>query len=268
MLDHIIAIVKEAAALTREAFSVHNKSGDADVVTTADENVQRFLHEKLACYLPGSGFVAEEGLSAANDADYVWIIDPIDGTMNFSRGIRHHAISVALAHKGEVIIGVVYAPATDDLYVAQKGRGAFHNGKPMAVSDKPFRQGLLCTAMSLYRKEYTDVCLDIIRDAYGECSDIRRFGTAALELCYLADGLCDLYFEIRIFPWDYAAGYLILTEAGGILTGFAGDPLTLDCTTPLIGANNEENYRRLSEIVGRYMTRSLSDEITAQRVDG
>lgn len=268
MTEQIIAIVKEAATLTFEAFTVKNKSGDADVVTTADVNVQRFLQQRLSSLLPQAGFIAEEGLAAANQADYVWIIDPIDGTMNFSRGIRHHAISVALAQRGQVIIGVVYAPATDDLYYAERGKGAYHNGERMAVSDKPFSQGLLCTAMSLYRKEYTDVCLDVIRDAYAACSDIRRFGTCALELCYLADGQCDLYFEIRIFPWDYAAASLILTEAGGILTGYDGAPLTLDCTTPLIGANNEENYRRLNAIVRRHMTQALADEICQQKVDG
>lgn len=268
MTEQIIAIVKEAAKLTFEAFTVRNKSGDADVVTTADENVQRFLHQRLAALLPGAGFVAEEGLAAATGADDVWIIDPIDGTMNFSRGFEQHAISVALAHKGEVTVGVVYAPATDDLYYAERGRGAFRNGRPIRVSDKPFSQGLLCTAMSLYRKEYTDVCLDIIRDAYRECSDIRRFGTCALELCYLAEGRCDLYFEIRIFPWDYAAASLILTEAGGILTGYDGAALTLDRTTPLIGANNEENYQKLNAVVRRYMEEGLANDICAQLVGG
>jgi myo-inositol-1(or 4)-monophosphatase len=107
--------------------------------------------------------------------------------------------------------------------------------------------------MSVYKKEYAKVCADIIFETYMQCNDVRRFGTCALELCYLASGKCDIYFEIRVFPWDYAAGYLILKEAGGIIHGLADSELDFSCPTVIVAANNRENYDRLSEIVNKHI---------------
>ncbi len=107
--------------------------------------------------------------------------------------------------------------------------------------------------MSLYRKEYAEICRDIIFDVYNKCNDFRRFGSCALELCYLAAGKCDLYFEIRVFPWDYAASYLILKEAGGVLKGLNGENLSYDKPTVLVGANNLENYEKLNDIIKKYL---------------
>ena len=107
--------------------------------------------------------------------------------------------------------------------------------------------------MSLYKKEHAKVCSDIIYEAYMECNDVRRFGSCALELCYIAAGRCDLYFEIRVFPWDFAAGLLILNEAGGIAGGLNGEPPSLTSPTVLIGANNLENFEKLAGIVNKHL---------------
>ena len=114
--------------------------------------------------------------------------------------------------------------------------------------------------MSLYKKDYAKICGDIIYETYMQCNDVRRFGSCAIELCYLAAGKCDLYFEIRVFPWDYAAAYLILSEAGGIVRGLGDKKLELNRPTVVVAANNAENYERLSRIVNKYLKKTPYEE--------
>lgn len=253
LLERVAAIVREAAGITAAPFTVSDKDAPANIVTSADVAVQNFLKEKLCALLPGSVFFGEEGDVQEEDGDCLWIVDPIDGTTNFARGIHEYAISAALVVDEAPVLGVVYNPALDRLYTAVKGCGAFCNGKPIRVSSVPFDRGLLCTAFSLYKKEYTQACIDIVSEAYTQCADFRRFGTCALELCYLAEGCCDLYFEFRLFPWDFAAAGLILTEAGGVVTDHLGRPAALDRTTPLIAANSKANHEKLLSIAAKHI---------------
>lgn len=256
----IMKIVKKASELTNlKNVEISEKENPSNIVTSADLAVQTYLCKELSCLIKDSGFFCEEE-NVRDNKEYMWIIDPIDGTTNFSRNIPDYVISVALAHKNEVIIGVVYCPNKKQMFHACKGKGAYLNDKKLNVSNKKFSEGILCSAMSLYRKEYAKICNDIIYETYMECNDIRRFGSCALELCYLAAGKVDLYFEIRVFPWDYAASSLIVKEAGGILKGFNKEELHFDKITPLIGANNEYNYEKLNGIVNKYMK-----EITYER---
>lgn len=250
----IIDIVRKSADIVKgRNFTIQIKSTDEDIVTSADIDVQNYLCLKLKKLLPQSGFLCEERHLVDTEYEYTWVIDPIDGTTNFSRDISDCAISVALLHKHTPVVGVVYAPFKHCMFSAIVGHGARLNGKRIYVSDKSFGKSLLCTAMSLYRKQYAAVCRDIIFETYGQCNDFRRFGSCAIELCYIAAGKCDLYFEIRVFPWDYAAAYLILKEAGGILTGLNGEDLSFDKPTVLIGANNIENYKILNSIVSNHL---------------
>lgn len=251
--EKVIALIKSITESVRENFTITVKDGDENIVTSADTSIQQFLIENLKKVLPDSGFLCEE--NDVRDLSYedVWIIDPIDGTTNFSRSISNCAVSVALVHKSMPVLGVVYNFFNGDLFTALKGNGAKLNGTPIKVSQRPFENSLCCTAMSLYNKKYAKICSDIIYETYLQCNDIRRFGSCALELCYLAAGMCELYFEIRVFPWDYAAGLLILQEAGGILKGLHGEKLVFDKPTPLIGANTLQNYNRLNEIVDKYI---------------
>lgn len=252
MLNAVISAVKQAAKLAINAhYTIDSKGGSANVVTSCDIAIQNLLRTKLLEIIPDSGFLGEESDLIELNAEYIWIIDPIDGTMNFTRGIRDSAISVALHKNGEAVLGVVYNFFTDDVYYAERGKGAFHNGKPIHVSDRPFSDGLLCTAMSLYKKEYAQLCFDIISDLYAKSNDIRRLGACAMELCYIAEGKCDLYFELRVYAWDCAAGEIILREAGAHIYRFFAEDFYKK-PLPIIAANSEENLAILYETVKKH----------------
>ena len=148
----------------------------------------------------------------------------------------------------------VYSPWRDELYHAEKGSGAFCNGRRIKVSDRPFEDGLFCTAMSTYRKEFARTCSDIIYDVYMRSNDFRRYGSAAIELCLMAAGYVELYFEMRLQPWDFAAGGLIVEEAGGVVCGFGGDRLDPFKPSMVIGSNREDSCRELVSTVGRYLS--------------
>ena len=259
--DKIIEIVKSAAALVKDArFEITQKDNVSNIVTSSDIAVQHFLCEKLSPLVDGAGFYCEEEDMRAAEREYIWVIDPIDGTTNYARGIPECAISVALVRNKKAVIGVVYDIHKGDVFYAVAGGGAYMNGERLSVSKKRFEEGLICTAMCLYRKDLAAVCRDIIFDAYMQCNDFRRFGGAALEICYLAAGRCELYFEIRIFPWDYAAAYLVLEEAGGVLTGFDCETLTFDKPTALIGANCAQSHARLNQIVLNHLDKLSYEE--------
>ena len=254
MVERIIPVVEEAASLmVRSGFEVMEKGSLANLVTSSDLAVQRFLVSRLSELIPGSGFLCEEDDLNDTSHEYIWIVDPIDGTANYARGIQDCCISMALARKGVLEAGVVYSPWRNELYSAEKGCGAFLNGTPVHVSDRPFEDGILCTAMSTYRKEYAKACSDIIFDIYMRSNDLRRFGSAAVELCLMAAGQMELYFEMRLQPWDYAAASLILSEAGGCSCGFDGKPLDLFRPGMVLAANCQESLDELLASVHRHL---------------
>lgn len=242
-------IVREASCLMRTDFDVSCKDGLSNIVTSSDLAVQDFLCKRLAEVLPDSGFICEEEYINDSSCEYTWIIDPIDGTANYSRGIDQCAICVALKHNADIVLGVVYIPATDEMFSAVRGGGAYLNDNRISVSSRMFENSILCTALPVYHKEYTNVCSSIIRKAFLNVNDIRRFGACAPELCYLAMGRCELYFEYILSPWDFAAASLVLTEAGGVITDLKGERLTYLCKSGVIAANNAENHRRMADIV-------------------
>ena len=254
MIERITAIVREASALmTRGGFSIQEKGTVENIVTSSDVAVQAFLTEKLAQLLPGSGFLCEEEDLADLRHEYVWIIDPIDGTANYARGSENCCISVALFRNWEPVLGVVYSPWRKELYTAEKGKGARCNGVPIHVSDRSFKQGILFTALSTYRKEFAKTCSDIIYDLYMTCNDVRRTGSAAVELCLMARGFAELYFEIRLMPWDYAAAAFILEEAGGTVMSFDGQAPSPTKPSLVVAANTQESCQRLLDAVHRHL---------------
>ena len=253
-MDKVIEIVREASSkMLVDHFDIEQKGGVENIVTSSDIAVQHCLTEKLSELLPGSGFIAEEEDFRSEAAEYTWIIDPIDGTANYSRGIADCCIAVALARRGELQLAVVYSPARGELYSAELGKGAFCNGKRIHVSDRTYKNGLLCTAMSTYRKDLAKTCSDIIYDIYMEANDTRRWGSAEVELCLLAAGYVELYFEMRLQPWDYAAGTLILREAGGRIAGFDGKEPSLTRQSLVVAANSSESCERLLQVVHSHM---------------
>ena len=255
-MEKIIEIVRAASALmTRSGFEIHDKGSRENLVTSSDLAVQDFLTEHLSALLPGSGFLCEEeDLTDVAGHEYVWIIDPIDGTTNYARGNENCCISVALIRRGEPYKGVVYCPWRGECYWAEKGKGAFLNGKPIHVSPRPFEDGILFTAMSTYHKEWAKSCSEIIYDIFMASNDLRRSGSAAVELCMMAAGFGELYFEMRLMPWDYAAGILILSEAGGCACSFDGKLPSLNVPSLLLAANSQASLGRLQEIVHRHLT--------------
>ena len=200
-LKKVIDVVRAASTLMDRTggFEVHDKGVRENIVTSSDLAVQHFLIKQLGLRYPEVGFLCEEeDLNDVSGHEAVWVIDPIDGTANYARGNENCCISVALVEKGEPVLAVVFSPWRGELYTAEKGKGAFCNEKPLHVSNRPFEQGLLFTAMSTYHKEWSRYCSDIIYDLYQECNDVRRTGSAAVELCLMAAGYADLYFEIRL----------------------------------------------------------------------
>ena len=249
-IKQLTNIVRDASNLmTVDEFEIMQKRGYENIVTTSDLAVQNFLCNKLSEIMPKSGFLCEE--KDINDIkhEYTWIIDPIDGTANYSRGFNQCAICVGLKHHDEMEMGIVYIPRTNELFHAEKNKGAYLNGERIYVSDRTFNNAILCTALPVYYKEHSEVCSKIILEAFNKCNDIRRFGACAPELCYLAMGRCELYFEHKLGPWDYAAASLIVTEAGGTISSANGDPLSLTQATGVIAANNISNYNQLLKIV-------------------
>lgn len=249
MLNKIINIVRHASNLMKqEDIVVEQKGNDSNYVTSADVNVQLFLREKLFELLPGSAFIGEES-HELRKSEYTWVVDPIDGTSNFIGDIGISAISVALLKNEAPYIGVVYQPYRDEMFWAETGKGAYLNGKRIQVSERDFKHSHLCSAMSLYNKDYAKPCFNIIERVYDESDDLRRLGSAAVELVYLAAGRVELYFEIRLFPWDMAAAIPIILEAGGKVEVMFEERMPLDRPSAIFAANTEENFERLKKIV-------------------
>lgn len=240
MLNAILDAVRQAGRiiLTAHDVQVSSKEGVGNFVTTYDVKVQSFLREKLLAIVPDAHFVGEED-KVHDDALHglAFIVDPIDCTANFMRGMKYSAISVGLARDGVLILGVVYNPYRDEMFYAQKDKGAFVNGMPIHVSNRPMSEGIFCFGTSPYQRSLRDRTMLIAGRLMQRMQDLRRFGPAALDLAYIACGRVELGFECILQPWDFAGGALILTEAGGCITQLDGSPITLDRPCSILSGN-------------------------------
>lgn len=234
MINNIIDIVHECGKIMLSATDIqrkiHQKEGKGNFVTDYDSKVQAALKEKLLSLLPDAVFYGEEDDADKSDISkgYAFIVDPIDGTANFTRGLDHSCISVALTKDGYPIMGVIYNPYKQETYYAKRGEGAYLNGDPIHVSDKTLEEGLVFFGTAPYNEELAPRTIEMIHRYFLRTQDIRRSGSAALDLCTVASGKAELYFELILSPWDYAAGSLIVEEAGGIVSAPDGSPLTFD----------------------------------------
>lgn len=254
MIDDVINIIREASMLmvSPDELRITQKDGYANIVTSADIAVQEFLRSRLAMLIPDAGFVCEEGDIADISHNRVWIIDPIDGTANYARGADQCAICAGLCSAGAMELSVVYLPRTGEMFHAEHGKGAWRNGAPIHVSERTFEDSVMCTALPVYHKEQAWWCGKAIHDVFMQCNDIRRLGAAAPELCYVAMGRFDMYFEYKLGAWDFAAASLILEEAGGCLCDLDGHRLNPLKPSGVLGANSRENLGRLTEIINRH----------------
>ena len=241
MLEKIIDTVKKAGEIILSAHNQENavtaKEGKKNFVTKYDVAVQEFLFEELGKAFPEAEFVGEEGENNFESNALRFIIDPIDGTTNFMQDYRCSCISVALCKENDLIAGVVYNPYTKEIFSAEKGKGAYLDGKKISVSDRPLSDGLALFGTSPYHPENTDETFALMRKVFDFCRDLRRSGSAAYDICAVACGRCEVFFEKELQPWDVAAGTLILKEAGGLALNFEGNEISFSKPEDVIFAN-------------------------------
>ena len=248
ILDLICRAEREAASLILHARSVLAEctSGRRDVVTEYDRRVQALLVERLSAAVPGARFFCEENDRHDDlQAECVFIIDPIDGTMNFVRGFHHSCISVACMRGGVVCAGAVYNPYVDELFTALRGAGAFLNGRPLRIPDEGLADSVVSVGTAPYNPELADRTFRLAKAAFLAGLDIRREGSAALDLCSAAAGRCGVYYELGLSLWDDAAGIQIVEEAGGVCRTLAGGALPLDASRPSVVAGSPRAVEEL-----------------------
>ena len=252
MLEQIMDVVRRAGEMVLSAHDIaagtHEKTSAADLVTEYDLAVEAFLKRELPPLCPGAIFYGEEEAENADPSrGWAFIVDPIDGTTNFVRGLRQSAISVALARDGQVEYAVVFDPYKNEMFSARRGGGAFLNGAHIHVSGKPLAEGIFGMGTAIYRREYLESTMRVTEQLFRRACDFRRLGAAALDLCDVACGRVELFFEYSLCPWGFAAGSLIITEAGGHISTLQGGPLALTerCS---VWASNDVNKDILREL--------------------
>jgi len=229
-LGAALSAARKAGEVLRAGFGAEHEityKGEVDLVTEVDEEAERVIRKELLGTFPNYGMLAEEGGELASREDARWIVDPLDGTTNYAHGLPIFCVSIALERAGEVVIGVVHDPMAEETFLAEQGQGATLNGQPIKVSgtDELIR-ALIATGFPYDRAEMPEA-LELFGRLAASTQGMRRLGSTALDLCYVAAGRLDGYYERGIWPWDLAAGSLILEEAGGKLTDYRGDVLDL-----------------------------------------
>ena len=225
MLEKITAIAREAGQMivkTRDA-AVHQKAGHANFVTDADLAVHTYLKKALLEAVPEARFYGEEQENEPLTDALTFVVDPIDGTLNFMHHRNFSAVSIGLLKDKTPVLGVIYNPFADEMFTAEKGKGAWLNGSPIHVSDFSLDRSVVAFGTSPYDISLSAKTMQAARDFLVRCGDLRRLGSAALDLAYVACGRSDVFFEFQMSPWDVAAGALLVTEAGGHYQSFGHD---------------------------------------------
>lgn len=241
LVDDAIAWAREAGEVQLKYFrssqlNIRAKFNDSDIVTEADKAAEQVIINNINHTYPQHAILSEEMGGNAVESDYRWIIDPLDGTTNFSNGLPLYSVSIAVEYRGEVIVGVVYAPYLDEMFHAVKGGGAWLNGKPIAPSGKEsLSHSVVTTGFPVDKDTTTDNNLDNVSRVLPRVRGLRRLGSAAIDLCYVAAGFLDGYWEMNLHEWDVAAGRLIVLEAGACYSHFRTDRnISVVAATPLI----------------------------------
>jgi myo-inositol-1(or 4)-monophosphatase len=273
MLNTAIKAARSAGALINRAsldldrLTISAKSHN-DYVTEVDRACEQVIIQTLLEAYPGHGILGEEtGREfGARHSDYVWIIDPLDGTTNFIHGLPIYAVSIALSYKGKIEQAVVYDPSRNDLFYATKGRGAFLNDKRLRVSKRlRLQESLVGTGFPFRKGDNFKRYLKIVEEVMQNTAGLRRPGAASLDLCYVAAGWYDGFFETGLSPWDCAAGSLIITEAGGLVGNFTGEADFLFQRELVAG--NPKIYAQLVSILAPY-SRVIKEDEPAKAEDG
>jgi myo-inositol-1(or 4)-monophosphatase len=248
-LEAAIEAARAAGEVLRDSFGGEQKvryKGEVDIVTDVDEKAERVIGGILRGAFPEYGMLAEEGGRTAGEGGARWIVDPLDGTTNYAHGLPIFSVSIALERSGETVLGVVHDPMNEETYVARRGSGATLNGEPIRASQTDeLKQALIVTGFP-YDLAGMPAALDLFGRLAVASRGMRRLGSAALDLCYVAAGRLDAYYERGVHAWDVAAGALILEEAGGRVSDYKGRQLDLEGEA--IVASNGPLHEALIEV--------------------
>lgn len=246
--SHLTAVAVEAALNAGEIlrqgfgtqFSISSKEGKHNLVTEYDYKAEKQIIDFITKKVPGSRFLAEESGGSGPKEGLLWVVDPLDGTVNFAHTIPLFSVSIALEKDGQLICGVIYQPMLNELFVAEKGKGAFLNGASIRVSETShLHQAILATGFPYNVSENPFHCVDHFIDMLQLGVPIRRIGSAAIDLAYTACGRFDGFFEASLAPWDCAAGLLLIEEAGGKVTHWNKQPFSIYSNQPILATNGQ-----------------------------
>lgn len=254
-LENILPIIREIADkyLTREDSQCITVKGDSNFVTEVDTNIEKAMKDRLSALYPEIQFMGEE--SENKNIDFsrpLWILDPVDGTSNLIHDFQNSSMSLALAVEKQVVFGIIYHYSTKEYFYAKRGEGAYVNGTPIHVSTTTeLSRCLVSFGTSPYDKATLgEKNCETLKQIFFLCEDIRRIGSAAIELAYVAAGRVNLYLERNLKPWDYAAAMVIIEEAGGIITDYQGQPIDISKPCDILAGNKtvHEKLRRNVEL--------------------
>ncbi len=227
-----------------------------DFVSEVDQTAEKAIIDTLKSAYPDHGFLGEEGGDINETAENIWIIDPLDGTTNFLHSFPQYCVSIALQQKGVITQAVIYDPVHNDLFTATKGRGAFLNDKRIRVGSRiKLQEALISTGFPFRDFSYLDTYMDMLKDMIKSTTGIRRPGSAALDLAYVAAGFSDGFFELNLSAWDIAAGALLVQEAGGIVGDFEGNESWLK--TGNIVAANPKVFSQMLQVLAPHLTHNM-----------
>ncbi len=232
MLQKVVEVAKEAGELIKADFGKHHsveyKSNLSDLVTETDKKSEKLITDFIKKEFPSHNILSEEGSGKEGNSDYLWVIDPVDGTTNFAHGLPIFAVSIGVVKNGEIIAGVVYDIMRNVIYSAEKGSGSFANGKKLSVSkNSDLRKSLLVTGFPYNVSENPNNVYGKFIAFLKNSRAVRRLGSAAIDCCYVAEGVFDGFWEVSLHPWDICAGKLIIEEAGGKVTNFKGEEVSI-----------------------------------------
>lgn len=253
MLKEMEGWARKAGQLQMDYFQknieISSKGRKIDLVTEVDKKSEEILVNKISTAYPDHSIMAEEGSNKSNDSRYRWIIDPLDGTVNYVHGFPIFAISISLYKDNQPEYGLVYLPYFDDIYSAQKGKGSYYNDKRIHVNEVyTLKNGIIATGFP-YSHQESNESLELFNKILPEAGGIRRTGAAAFDLCQVASGVFSGFWEIELNLWDIAAGILLIEEAGGVITDFNGETLRTNSEQVVAGNTNVNN--RLRELLNK-----------------
>ena len=252
MIDDIIKISKEAGELIRNAFgkthSVEFKTNELNLVTETDKAAEKLITNFIRKKYPSHSILAEEGSNTTSTSEYLWVIDPLDGTTNFAHGLPIFSVSIGLQKNSETVAGVVYDVDREIIYSAEKNSGSFANDARINVNkNENLGHSMLVTGFPYNIKENPDKCYERFIELLKNARAIRRLGSAAIDFCYVANGVFEGFWEVSLHPWDICAGKLIVEEAGGLVTDFEGNKI--DIHSKRILATNGHIHQKMIDVM-------------------